>query len=441
MKKAAGTHLCTLLFFLLATSLSAFTATSTTITTFRDNMNVNNPVTSSSSAHYHHHHRDGTTLWRLSQSTSPKEESSSSRKGWKGAILRVLPGRRRSKNSQTFMVATTATADSSSHSFAATHTTIDRNATKVRSHWMSAFKHSIVQQNTPAVAVTPTTAASAISKTTPTTRSSSRSFEGGSVTTRMTRSYLEHVLMSILERHSTQPLQNVTIQVAPKLQGGRAKATILLSSGKMVFPRFQLSSGQVEAKKVTLNLWSLVHPAGHRRYLSHFDLLFRNVTFTDTDLLESCAIRHGLEQLLLRVMSQKGIRPNEFTISSISILECGKVLVSGQVTSLVGKVPFEVGSYLSTTSRGHVITFHGLGVTVAGVTLPVVHRTMDVDLGHNAQIEILDLTHQGQVKVSAKVTITPTKKLAHYRQARDSYFAQHMMDVGRWFTNIGNFTA
>lgn len=415
MKNAAGTvtRLRTLLFFLLATSSNAFTATTAAaITTSRDT-NLN-PV-SSSVPHY-----DGTS--RLPQSTSPNEEPASLRKGWKGAILRVLPGRRRPKNSQTFMVATMAADSFLTH-------TIGRNATDARSDWVPGVKQSTAQ-DPPAVAVTQKAAPSP--KTTPT----APLFEGGSVTTRMTRSYLEHVLMSILDRHTTQPPQNVTIQVAPKLQRGRAKATILISSGKMVFPRFQLSSGQIEAKRLTLSLWSLVHQ-GQRRYLSHFDLMFRNVTFTDTDLLESRSIRHGLEQLLLRILSQKGIRPNEVAISSISILECGKLSVSGQATSL--KVPFEVRSYLSTTSRGHVLTFHGLCVTVAGVTMPV-HRNMDVDLGHNAKIEVLDLT-KGQLKVSAKVTITPTQKLAHYRQARDSYLAQHMMDVGRWFTNIGNFTA
>lgn len=99
------------------------------------------------------------------------------------------------------------------------------------------------------------------------------------------------------------------------------------------------------------------------------------------------------------------------------------------------------------SSRGHIVTFPGLEVSLGpslGVFMPVVPE-IDLDIGHNARLR--DIFVDGQrrrVTLSASTTVTPTHtmKLAHkYSQHKDSYSAHFSFDVGRWITNLGNFTS
>jgi hypothetical protein len=110
-------------------------------------------------------------------------------------------------------------------------------------------------------------------------------------------------------------------------------------------------------------------------------------------------------------------------------------------------MPFEVRSRIGTASRGHILTFPGLEISLSpllGVFMPVV-PTIDLDIGHNARVHRLDVKTRGpmpSLTLSASATITPerTIKLRNYIQSTDSYLAQFSFDVGRWFTSIGNFT-
>lgn len=109
-------------------------------------------------------------------------------------------------------------------------------------------------------------------------------------------------------------------------------------------------------------------------------------------------------------------------------------------------VPFEVRSGLGFASRGHVVRFPGLEVSLGpslGVFVPVV-PDIDLDIGHNARLHKVDVDgRRRRVTLSASATVTPTHtmKLGMYRQTKDSYAAQFSFDVGRWVTNLGNFAS
>ena len=271
----------------------------------------------------------------------------------------------------------------------------------------------------------------------------------GSLVARMTKNYGEQFLKGLLHRQTVQPPQSLTVQVSPRNVVGRIfrghyKADAMATFGKMVFPNFQLSSGQLEVKRLKLNVLSftpdLLRGRQHvNRYPSPFDLYFTNFTWTEQDLFESHCVRNGLCNLLLRILSNAGIRPDNVVISSIHILPSGKLAISGQLTTWKSKVPFVVRSFISTASRGHVVSFSGLEVSVAlQVFMPMAR--MDVDIGHNAKIDSIAL-EEGTLTLTGQATITPTKKITPYQQSTNSYLAQFSLDVGRWLTQIGNFTA
>lgn len=123
-----------------------------------------------------------------------------------------------------------------------------------------------------------------------------------------------------------------------------------------------------------------------------------------------------------------------------------KIACSGETTNLFGsRFAFEVRTGIATSSRGHVVTFPGLEVSLnpaLAVFVPVV-PDIDLDIGHNAQVKHVQIDYkQKQVQVSAKVSITPkhTVKLSSkYKQSNDAYLAQFFFDVGRWLTDIGHF--
>jgi len=166
-------------------------------------------------------------------------------------------------------------------------------------------------------------------------------------------------------------------------------------------------------------------------------------------LFESSCIRNGLCRLIMRILRKQRMTISQVAIHSISILPSGKVSCSGEATTRFGlrnsTVPFEVRAGIATTSRGHVLTFPGLEVSLnpyLGLFVPVLPE-VSLDLGHNAQL--LDVRIDGfsrKLVASARATITPhhTLKLRNYIQSSDSFSASFSVDVGRWLTGMGNFT-
>ena len=125
----------------------------------------------------------------------------------------------------------------------------------------------------------------------------------------------------------------------------------------------------------------------------------------------------------------------------------GKISCSGEAATSAfgGLMPFEVRSGINLTSRGHVVTFPGLEVSLQpslGLFVPVLAE-IDLDIGHNARLIAVEVDGiNKKLTVSAKATVTPehTLKLKKYLQTKESYAAHFTFDVGQWLTKIGNFT-
>jgi len=120
--------------------------------------------------------------------------------------------------------------------------------------------------------------------------------------------------------------------------------------------------------------------------------------------------------------------------------------VKGAAKTLFGSIlSFEVRSGISTSSRGHVLTFPGLEVALnrdIGLFVPVV-PTIDLDIGHNARFRKIEIDgKQKLLRLSASVTITPKKtvRLNDYVQSSKAFAARFHFDVGQWLTRIGNFS-
>ena len=126
----------------------------------------------------------------------------------------------------------------------------------------------------------------------------------------------------------------------------------------------------------------------------------------------------------------------------------GKISVSGLAdTGFGSQLSFEVRTFIDKASRGHIVTFPGLEVSLGpslGVFVPVVPE-IDLDIGHNAMLRDISVDgRRRRVTLSASATVTPyhTMKLAHkYRQRSESYAAHFSFDVGRFVTSLGNFTS
>lgn len=298
---------------------------------------------------------------------------------------------------------------------------------------------------------------------------------------RMTKSYFESLLRGLFHRWSVKPARSLTIDVQPKrfvmtqLVRGKLKANAKVAFRDFVTAPIQLSSGSVEAKRLTLNLWSFTPDymrQGIRRYPSQFDFHFNDLVFSEDDLIKSRSIRNGLQRLLTRILKGAGVSSNQVKVTSIRILvssmtgSCeypvsmtlrltslfpslqpsGKIACSGEAgTSFSGLIPFEVRSGIDLSSRGHVVTFPGLEVSLQpslGVFMPV-FTEVDLDMGHNARLLSVDINgFMKTLSFSGKVTVTPehTLKLSEYLQTTESLGAQYNFDVGQWLTKLGNFT-
>jgi uncharacterized protein YgbK (DUF1537 family) len=119
----------------------------------------------------------------------------------------------------------------------------------------------------------------------------------------------------------------------------------------------------------------------------------------------------------------------------------GKISCSG----VSGVIPFEVRSRIDLTSRGHVVTFPGLEVSLQpslGLFMPVLPE-IDLDMGHNVRLLSVDIDGlKKTLTISAKATVTPehTLNIKKYLQTKESYSAHFAFDVGEWLTKLGNFT-
>ncbi len=114
------------------------------------------------------------------------------------------------------------------------------------------------------------------------------------------------------------------------------------------------------------------------------------------------------------------------------------------MTLIGAPLSFEVRSGISTSSRGHVLTFPGLEVSLnrdMGLFVPVVPH-LDLDVGHNARFRQIEIDgKQKHLRLSASVTITPqsTIRLNDYVQSSEAFAAKFSTDVGQWLTQIGKF--
>jgi len=271
--------------------------------------------------------------------------------------------------------------------------------------------------------------------------------------TRWMGSICENVLTGIITRNAVEEPEDLSVQASPRgnvlarLVCGRLRTDAKLEVGRLVFPNLRMSKGTLNVKRMTLNVMGFLtrQRESTSRFPRQFDLHADDFTFSRHDLLFSRCIRNGLKTLLVRILKDRGIQPSTIKVTSLDILPSGKVSVKGAAKTLFGSIlSFEVRSGISTSSRGHVLTFPGLEVALnrdIGLFVPVV-PTIDLDIGHNARFRKIEIDgKQKLLRLSASVTITPKKtvRLNDYVQSSKAFAARFHFDVGQWLTRIGNF--
>jgi hypothetical protein len=270
-------------------------------------------------------------------------------------------------------------------------------------------------------------------------------YEGGSFIHRMTRSWFQNMLTGIIQRRSKVPPVGLRVRVAPsnvvkRMCRGQFRCDATIEFARVVFQNIRLTGGSLQAKKMTMSSFG-------PRYVNQFAIHANNCTLTEDDLFESSCIRNGLARLLVRILNNAGVTTSKIQITAVNIVPSGKISVSGLAdTGFGSKLSFEVRTFIGKASRGHIVTFPGLEVSLGpslGVFVPVVPE-IDLDIGHNAMLrDIFVDGRRRRVTLSASTTVTPnhTIKLAHkYRQHSESYGAHFSFDVGRFVTSLGNFT-
>ena len=268
---------------------------------------------------------------------------------------------------------------------------------------------------------------------------------------RVTGKKAETILTTLFDRWTDGAHTGLHVRCDPNggvvdLVRGQFRADAAVEFDQMSFGALHMSQGKIESHRLALNLYKFAPFFCKRipRFASAFELEAHNVVFTQQDLFESPCIRHGLKRLLTRILHNRGMKASQVEITSIKILSTGKVGIGGYATVLNSKVDFEVRTGLGVASRGHVLTFPGLeislGPAAAKLFVPVVPE-LSLDMGNNAILTHVRL-HEGTLELSCRTTITPrhTRKLANYEQSTHAYAASFHFDVGRWLTRIGNFS-
>ena len=145
-------------------------------------------------------------------------------------------------------------------------------------------------------------------------------YEGGTLVHRMTRSWFQNLLTGIIQRRSKVPPLGLNVRVAPlavvkKLCRGQFSANVAIDFHRVVFQNIRLTGGSLEAKHMTLGLYG-----GGPRYASQFHIHANNCTFTQDDLLESSCIRNGLARLLVRILSNAGVKTLKIQVTAVDIV-------------------------------------------------------------------------------------------------------------------------
>lgn len=271
----------------------------------------------------------------------------------------------------------------------------------------------------------------------------------GTIFTRTTRSVAENTLENLLTRWCNGNVENMEIACQPKsnivdLARGLFRCDATVHCDAMKFPCLQFSGGCLRTQRLALNLYSLKFNRGHR-FPNQFDFEATDILFTAQDLYASDCVRNGLARLLTRILRNRGITATKVRMESIQIVKDGKLALKGLVKTDLTDVAFEVRTGLATASRGHVLTFPGLELSLSpalGLFIPV--PDVSVDLGYSAQVHKLRLDADIGLHISCQATVTPRHTLAllqSYAQSSKSYAAPFSVDVGRWLTSVGNFSS
>lgn len=265
--------------------------------------------------------------------------------------------------------------------------------------------------------------------------------------------HAESTITSLLNRWSHGNSENMRVECNPKsglidLARGHFRCDAVVDVDAIQFPCLQFSGGRLSTRRMAVNLYSLTMNRGHR-FPNQFDFTATDIRFTADDLFASDCIRNGLARLLTRILENRGMKAMRVHMESMQMLQDGKLSCMGRVVATgiaTADVAFEVRTGLDTASRGHVLTFPGLELSLSpalGLFFPV--PEISVDLGHSAQIHDLTLDADDGVVISCTASIKPRHTrhlpLQSYAQRPKSYAAPFSVDVGRFLTRLGNFSA
>jgi hypothetical protein len=271
----------------------------------------------------------------------------------------------------------------------------------------------------------------------------------GPLWSKATRAWAESALTSLLTRMGEA--KNMHITCEPKsnvvdLARGHFRCDAVVEVEQMKFKAIQFSGGRISTQRLAMNLYAFGPIKKGPRFPNQFDFEADKVLFTEEDLIQSNCIRNGLARLLTRILKQERqhMRALSVHMEAMEILPGGKLSCSGHVKTGVADVPFCLRTRLGTGSRGHVLTFPGLELSLGpalGLFFPV--PEVSLDLGHSAQIHKLHLDPARGVEISCRATMMPRHTLTllqSYAQSTKSYAASYSVDVGRWLTRLGNFS-
>mmetsp|Transcript_699 Transcript_699/g.901 ORF Transcript_699/g.901 Transcript_699/m.901 type:complete len:399 (+) Transcript_699:304-1500(+) len=289
-----------------------------------------------------------------------------------------------------------------------------------------------------------------------------------SMVARFSRKIFERTVHLLLCQWSIFPPHNLQVVSSPRgnvlkrlLSKGEMASDVSINFDRLVFGNLRMSGGRIDIKRMSLKVLANVPPpVGRRfrqgllgmkvrRFSSPFEFHAQNCIFTQDDIRKSSCIQNGLQNLLNNILNRSGfLSATSVKVSSVKILSSQKISCIGIATTALGaEVPFEVRTGLSVSSRGHVLLLPGLEIALNPGSLPFkvfvpVVPEVDIDLGHNAQIENLAINgKRRRLSLSARATVTPKsgENRLKYSQQKSSYLAQYSCDVGAWVTRIGNF--